>query len=69
MPLNDATNEKYCALVTVAKTDPGHTGISSTNISSRGYNNCSSTGTVPNVVDTPIWGTPNLVERALNVAY
>lgn len=69
MPLNDATNENYCALVTVAKTDTLHTGISSTNISSRGYNNCSTSGSVPNVVDTPLWTNPNLVERALNVTY
>lgn len=62
MPLNDASNENYCALVTVAKTDPGDTGLSSTVISSRGYNVCNSSA-------LPTWGDPNLVERALSVSY
>ncbi len=62
MPLNDVTGQSYCALVTVAKSDPNHTGISSTNISSRGYNDCNSSA-------VPVYGNQNLVERALYVSY
>ena len=69
MPLNDASNQNYCALVTVTKTDSNGDGLSSTAIDSRGYNICTSSGTSPNISDTPTWGNPNLVERALDVSY
>ena len=62
MPLNDVPGQSYCALVTIAKSDPNHTGVSSTNISSRGYNICSSAA-------VPSYGNQNLVERALTVSY
>ena len=68
MPLNDASNEDYCALVTVSKYQNVRGGVATT-IDSRGYNICSSSGTAPNIVDTPTWGNPNLVERALDVTY
>jgi len=66
MPLDDASNngtsQPYCALVTIAKSDPNDTGLSATTISSNGYNVCTTAG-------VPVWGNPNLVERTLNVTY
>ncbi len=62
MPLNDVPGQSYCALVIVSKSDPNHTGISSTNISSSGYNICDSSA-------NPAWGNQNLVERTLYVSY
>ena len=66
VPLNDASNngtpQPYCAIVTIEKTDPSGSGSSATTIDSRGYNVCDSSG-------TPVYGNPNLVERALEVSY
>ncbi len=63
MPLNDVPGQDYCALVTVAKSNPGGTqGVSSTYINSLGYNICNSSA-------VPTWGNQNLVERALKVSY
>ncbi len=63
MLLNDTNSSQiYCAAVTVAKTDSNHDGLSDTVIDSRGYNVCNLSG-------VPVWGNPNLVERALDVYY
>lgn len=64
MLLNDTGGSQiYCAVVTVAKSPNALSpNLSDTIIDSRGYNVCNSSG-------VPIWGNPNLVERALDVYY